>query len=87
MKRRVKIGVIGLGQRGSFMIENPIIPMKKDGVDIVALSDPLEDRLEAAAKKIVDSGAERPFTTTDYHELLKREDVEAALIAAIATST
>lgn len=81
MKRTVKIGVIGLGQRGGFMLENPIIPMMKDGVEVVALCDPLEDRLEAAAKKIIDAGGKKPFTTTDHKELLKLEEVEAVYIA------
>lgn len=81
MKERVGLGIIGLGQRGNLMIENPIIPMKKDGVDVVALCDPLQDRLESMAKKITDTGAECPFLTTDYKKLLALKDVDAVYIA------
>ena len=30
MKDRIKLGVIGLGQRGECMLRNPIIPMRQD---------------------------------------------------------
>ena len=52
MKENIKIGIIGLGQRGDIMLENPIIPMMKDGagIEIIAVCDRLPDRVTAAGK-------------------------------------
>ena len=54
MKENIKIGIIGLGQRGDVMLENPIIPMMKNGVGIkiAAVCDLLPDRVTAAAEKL-----------------------------------
>lgn len=81
MKDRIKLGIIGLGQRGACMLSNPIIPMKKDGVDVVAVCDLLEDRVEKAVRLLVDSGVEKPFATTDYREVLALEELDAVYIA------
>ena len=81
MKNNIKLGVIGLGARGIGMLCNPIIPMKKEGVDVVAVCDLLQDRVNSAVKKLVDSGSEKPFATTDYRELLALEELDAVYIA------
>ncbi|MEE1048845.1 MAG: gfo/Idh/MocA family oxidoreductase, partial [Clostridia bacterium] len=77
MKDRIKIGVIGLGKRGWSMLKNPIIPMKKDGIDVVAVCDKQADRVDTAVKMLIDSGAEKPFATTDYKEVLALEGIDA----------
>lgn len=42
MEKCVKLGVIGLGQRGSGMISTPLLPFAERGeVAIVAVCDPL----------------------------------------------
>ena len=58
MKENIKIGIIGLGQRGDIMLENPIIPMMKDGagIEIIAVCDLLPDRVTAAAEKLEKAG-------------------------------
>ncbi len=50
MKENIKIGIIGLGQRGDIMLENPIIPMMKNGagIEIAAVCDRLPARESAA---------------------------------------
>ena len=65
MKQSVKLGIIGLGQRGDVMLDNPIIPLLSDGLEVVAVCDRLEDRTQAAADKREQAGAPRPYTTTD----------------------
>ena len=67
MKDRIKLGIIGLGGRGLGMLKNPIIPMRKDGIDVVAVCDLLEDRVNKAVNVLLESGAEKPFATTDYN--------------------
>lgn len=81
MKDRIKLGVIGLGQRGYVMLRNPIIPMKKEGIDVVAVCDLLQDRVDAAVKMLAESGEEKPFATTDYKELLALKELDAVYIA------
>ena len=61
MKENIKIGIIGLGQRGGIMLENPIIPMMKNGagIEIAAVCDLLPDRVTAAAEKLEKAGFTR----------------------------
>lgn len=83
MKEHINIAVIGLGQRGSMMLENPLIPMMKANhdFDVIALCDLLPDRVDAAAQKMVDNGFPRPLTTTDYRRVLELPDLDAVYIA------
>ena len=82
MEKCVKLGVIGLGQRGSGMISTPLLPFAERGeVAIVAVCDPLADRVKAAADKIEEAGQPRPFETSDYREVLARADVDAVFVA------
>ena len=81
MKKTVKLGIIGLGQRGMVMLDNPIIPLLSDGLEVVAVCDRLEDRTQAAADKLEQAGAPRPYTTTDYQALLALPQLDAVYIA------
>ena len=81
MKDRIKLGIIGLGGRGLGMLKNPIIPMRKDGIDVVAVCDLLEDRVNKAVNVLLESGAEKPFATTDYNEVLALKELDAVYIA------
>ncbi|MEE1006143.1 MAG: Gfo/Idh/MocA family oxidoreductase [Acutalibacteraceae bacterium] len=81
MKDRVKIGVIGLGGRGYNMMKWVFMPMKDEGVDIVAVCDVISARAEKAADAVSESGAKKPFVTTDYNELLSLEGLDAVYIA------
>ena len=81
MKDRIKLGIIGLGGRGLGMLKNPIIPMRKDGIDVVAVCDLLEDRVDKAVNVLLESGAEKPFATTDYNEVLALKELDAVYIA------
>lgn len=83
MKENIKIGIIGLGQRGDIMLENPIIPMMKNGagIEIAAVCDLLPDRVTAAAEKLEKAGFTRPMEFTDYKELLKIKELDAVYIA------
>ena len=81
MKDRIKLAVIGLGNRGLGMLKNPIIPMKEEGIDVVAVCDPLKDRVDTAVNALLQSGAEKPFATTDYKEVLSLKELDAVYIA------
>ena len=63
------------------MMEELFMPMKDEGVEIVAVCDLLRDRAEKAADTVEKSGAKRPFTTTDYNELLALEGLDGVYVA------
>ena len=75
----VRIGVIGLGQRG-YSIAKDVL-MNIDHVDITAGCDVYEDRNERLAEVVKEKRGHGIFTSTDYNEILKREDVDAVYVA------
>ncbi len=76
----VKVGIIGLGNRGSFLIRDTILPMA-DKARIIAVCDVYADRVKAAADQVEQASGERPFETEDYREILKMDTVDAVVIA------
>ncbi len=75
--RVVKLGIIGLGGRGRGWA-TAFTDMAD--VEVVALCDVLEERLSMTVEMIREHGGEQEiFCTTDYKELLAREDVEAVV--------
>ena len=61
--KQARIGVIGLGARGSWLIEQ--LFFKIDEMVVTAVCDLYEDRVRAAADKTEQAGFKRPFETTD----------------------
>ena len=80
-KKTVRLGIIGLGQRGEVMIDSPVIGMLGDELAVTAVCDLLPDRAQAAADRLEKAGAPRPFVTTDYRAVLSRDDVDAVYVA------
>ena len=77
--KKIKLGVIGLGQRGSTILK--CILVKYDDVDIVALCDDYKDRVDDIAKIVTKTKGYTPFCTTDYTEVLTLNDLDAVYIA------
>ncbi len=75
---RVRMGIIGFGCRAYGMMD---ILMGFEDVDIVAVCDKYEDRRDNAKNRVAERKGNVPFATTDYKELLAREDVDAVYIA------
>ena len=77
---QVRTAAIGLGCRGYSMLEALLLHM--DNVRITAVCDLYEDRVTRAADATERAYGEgnRPFTSTDYKEVLDRDDVDAVLI-------
>ena len=73
---RLKIGLIGLGQRGAAygMVDGSIgllgNILNNSEVLVTAICDGYKERLDFAAEKIVAAGQNKPFETTDYKEVL-----------------
>ena len=79
MKEKLRIGLIGLGQRGSSLIS--MLFVKLDSIEITAVCDVYQDRVEDASKIITDAGLKKPFGTLDYREIVDKKLCDAVIIA------
>lgn len=70
--RKFKIGVIGHGGFGRFCVENY---QAMENVEVAAVAGTRTDGVENFAKEF-----NIPFYTTDYKEILKRDDIDAVAI-------
>lgn len=80
MKNCLRLGIVGLGKRGSDMVAAVIVNVKK--VKITAFSDVYEDKMESAYQNVKDKLKEKPKFFTDYREMLKCKDIDAVYISA-----
>lgn len=81
--RKVKVGVIGLGHRGLGLMGLLLV---MEDVEVVAVSDLYEDRMQTAAADVQAAGQPAPAKFKDYTELLDQPEVEAVVIASSWTS-
>lgn len=79
MKYNIKIGLIGLGARGSGVLKSNIIPL---GVEVAAVCDLYEDRRQEAARAVREAGFPEPEQFEDYHDVLAMAEVDAVVISA-----
>ena len=82
---KLKIGVIGLGGRGRFHAEM-LASMSKDAsfpceLEVVALCDVYQDRLEAAAAAVKEKTGAMPSAYTNENEFLNHEKLQAIIVA------
>lgn len=78
MKNSVNIGIIGLGGRGASMVE---VMAKMEDVNILAVCDKYQDRVDNVIKKLVDGGRPAPMGTVDYNEVLDMPGIDSVYIA------
>jgi hypothetical protein len=79
----IRIGVIGTGGMGGGHC-HAIMGLGKAGeenVQIVAVCDVCDSRLEGARKACADKQSIRVDTYRNYHEILSRDDIHGVLIA------
>lgn len=76
MDKKLKIGFVGLGQRGAAygMTDGSIgllgnVLNNSDNVVVTAICDKRKERIDAASKRIVESGQPKPIETQNYIEL------------------
>jgi predicted dehydrogenase len=78
----VRVGIIGLGNRGGSVIE---LFLAVPGVQVVAVCDPVRAKAEAAAAKVVKAGQPAPALYAkdeyDYENLCSRGDVDFVYVA------
>lgn len=73
----IRVAVIGVGNRGSFLLGHVL---KLPGANVVALCDLDEERL-GKAKQAAEAAGHRPATYTDFRKMLDRKDIDAVIIA------
>lgn len=79
MSKKIKVGMIGFGDRGKSLLEGCVVPAKD--VEVVAVCEKYEDRLQKAVE-IVEKGEEHtPIATYDFRDILKMPDVDAVIIS------
>lgn len=85
---KVKIGFIGLGQRGAAygMTDGSIgllgnVLNNAEDVVVTAICDKYQARLDAASAKIVAKGQPAPMQTNDYKDMLNPELVDGIIIS------
>ena len=76
----LKVGFIGLGQRGSNLLWNVLINFKD--VEVVAVCDTYQDRVEKAINSIVKRSGNTAKGYTCADEFFKDENVQIAIISA-----
>lgn len=76
---KLKMGVVGLGQRGTGLLS---LLLTIDEVEIVALCDVYEDRLDRAKEMAVVRRGQNPSVYKNYEEMLKDENMKAIFICS-----
>ncbi len=78
--KKVKVAAVGLGGRGYGILHGLLCRM--DNVTVTAVCDLYEDRVKAAVEAVAELCGEagRPFGTTDFREIMLRDDVDAVII-------
>lgn len=76
---KIRFALIGCGGRGRGMLKNVLLQMPD--VEVVAVCDTYAERAERACFHVQTAGGARPFSSTDYNEVLALENVDAVYIA------
>ena len=74
--KKIRVGIVGLGQRGTSLIKTII---STGDADIVAVCDVYEDRVEKGINKVKEIAGNDACGYTDYSELLKNPEYRAVL--------
>ena len=75
--RTVRLGIIGLGGRGMGQLET-ILQMPD--IEVPVVCDVYEDRIEKGIELVKKYKENTPNGVKDYHEVLRRDDVEAVFV-------
>src|SRR5262245_51339086 len=80
---RLRIGVIGAGNRGFNTLTKTLVKLRKAGrnLDLVALADVYSVHRTRFADYIKEQTSVTPTLHVDYHDLLAAKDLDAVVIA------
>lgn len=80
MKECINIGLIGYGQRGTYLLRDTLL--HRTDIHILAVCDAYEDRAIAAQQVIAEEKGYTPFATVNYKEILAMQQVGAVLVTS-----
>ena len=75
---KVRVAVVGVGSRGRYMLEHCLLNM--DNMCVTAVCETYEDRTQWAAQKVEEVSGQKPFASTNWHEVLNPAFADAVLI-------
>ena len=75
----IKIGFIGLGNRGIWLLKTAVV--ERENVSVVSVCDVYEDRAQDGAKAVLEATGKEPVWETDYKKVIDNPEVEAVIIA------
>ena len=75
---KVRVAVVGVGSRGRYMLEHCLLNM--DNMCVTAVCDTYEDRTQWAAQKVEEVSGQKPFASTNWHDVLNPAFADAVLI-------
>lgn len=78
---RIRIGLIGCGNRGNYLLRRVMENSQSYNVEIGALCDVWQVNLGRTAERLRQHQPHRPHQSTCYQELLSLKDIDAAIIA------
>ena len=79
MKEKLNIGFIGLGGRGTGLLQDIVLP--REEISVLAVCDKYEDRRENGAKMVREKKGNEPLCTADYRDVLAIEAIDAVIVA------
>ncbi len=83
--KKVRVGIIGLGNRGNTLLEMFQYLLENEMVEIIALSDISEEKVNKAAEKLALWQSEKPTlyykSKTEWEKLTTRDDIDLVIIA------
>ncbi|MCI5870342.1 MAG: Gfo/Idh/MocA family oxidoreductase [Dorea sp.] len=77
---KLRIGIVGLGNRGYWLMKDVILRMPK--VRVTSVCDEYVDRNQRAAALTEEICGYRPAMETDYKKLIHRKDVDAVVVSS-----
>lgn len=78
MKNELRIGVIGLGGRGSVLLSTVL---RMENIKVLAVSDIYEDRRLKGVEEVKSVAGNTPFSTGNYKEVLALEEIDAVIVS------
>ena len=76
--KQFKVGVIGLGARGSWWTKDML--SEHEHIAVTAICDLYEDRLESVYKALEEKGKPIALCTKDYRELIESDEVDTVFV-------
>lgn len=77
--KKLRLGLIGFGARGSGLLEYTLLPMCAESIEIKGACDLYKDRADKAADMVEKETGVRPAAETDYKKILAL-DIDAVII-------